>query len=166
MSARIGYGYDIHALAPGRPFLLGGVEIPSDNGPVGHSDADVLSHAIIDALLGALGKDDIGTHFPDTDKQWVGASGKELIGHTLAMLEGWTVVNIDATIITELPKIGPHRSRIRENLARQMALPADRISIKAKTNEGFDAIGTKAAVACHVVVLLEEKPILEDDTWL
>ena len=165
MNLRIGHGYDIHSLVPGRRFVLAGVEIPSDLGPVGHSDGDALAHAIIDAIFGAIGSHDIGVHFPDTDEAWEGVAGTELLKRAVEVAEGWSIINIDSTIITETPKIAPYRETIREGIAGALGISVDRISVKAKTHEGHDAIGDRSAVAAHAMVLLEHRNV-EDDTWL
>jgi len=164
MMLRIGQGYDVHRFAPGRPLKLGGVEISSEMGLSGHSDADVLIHAVIDAILGATGLADIGTHFPDTDDSFAGATGEELIHRTREMIADWRIVNVDTTIITEVPRIGPHREAIRDSLASLLDILPESVGIKAKTNEGLDAIGNKAGIACLAVVLLERNE--EDDAWV
>jgi len=157
MTMRIGQGFDIHRLVKGRPCIIGGVTIPFELGPDGHSDADPLLHAIIDALLGAAALGDIGEHFPDTDPRYKGADSKILLRETVAKLTaaGWRVVNIDASVLTEVPKLKPHKKPMAETIARLVAIPADRVNIKAKTMEGMDAIGRKEAVAVHCVALIE-----------
>lgn len=168
MSFRIGHGYDIHRLVPDRPFILGGVEIPSSCGFLGHSDGDVLAHAVIDALLGAAGLNDIGTHFPDTDERWRGASGELLVRSTLELLQGYRIVHLDTTVITEQPRLGPHRDAIRTALAGMLDLDVDSVNFKAKTNEGCGPIGEGVAAASHAVVLLEDVrgSAMEHDRWL
>ena len=149
----IGHGWDIHRLVTGRRFLLGGVEIPHATGPLGHSDGDVLLHAIIDALLGAAGLGDIGRHFPDTDPALKGISSEAMLSKVLDLLKGkWTIVNIDATVITEAPKIAPHRDAIQAKIA---ALTGCRqVNLKAKTNEGLGYVGAREAIECHAVAEL------------
>jgi len=149
----IGHGWDIHRLVAGRRFLLGGLEIPHSTGPLGHSDGDVLLHAIIDALLGAAGLGDIGKLFPDTDPALKGISSEAMLSRVLDLLKGkWTLVNIDATVITEAPKIGPHRDAIQARIA---ALTGCRqVNLKAKTNEGLGYVGAREAIECHAVAEL------------
>lgn len=156
---RVGTGYDLHRLVEGRPLILGGVTIPSERGLAGHSDADVLCHAITDAILGAAALGDIGQHFPDTDPRWAGASSVDLLARavSLARDRGYAVVNVDATVIAERPKLGPHRDRIVARLAQVLCLDCAAVSVKAKTNEGVDAAGRGEAVAVHAVVLLKEQ---------
>jgi 2-C-methyl-D-erythritol 4-phosphate cytidylyltransferase/2-C-methyl-D-erythritol 2,4-cyclodiphosphate synthase len=153
---RVGTGYDLHRLVDGRPLILGGVTVPSDKGLAGHSDADVLAHAITDALLGAVARGDIGRHFPDTDPQWKGASSMAMLAHavTLAGEAGFGVVNVDAVVIAERPKLAPHLEAIRASLAATLGIDAARVSVKGKTNEGVDAIGRGEAMAVHAVVLV------------
>ena len=149
----IGHGWDIHRLVAGRRFLLGGLEIPHSTGPLGHSDGDVLLHAIIDALLGAAGLGDIGKLFPDTDPALKGISSEAMLSKVLELLKGkWTLVNIDATVITEAPKIAPHRDAIQARIA---ALTGCRqVNLKAKTNEGLGYVGAREAIECHAVAEL------------
>lgn len=156
MSFRCGIGYDLHRLAEGRKLIVGGIELPFDKGPVGHSDGDVLAHALCDALLGAAGLGDIGTHFPDTDPKWKGANSLLFLEHARKLLEekGFALEHIDAVVITEKPKLGPHFPRMREALAKALGVPPGRIHLKAKTNEGVDAIGRGEAIASHVVATL------------
>lgn len=163
MSLRIGHGYDLHRLVPGRPFVIGGVEIPSERGPIGHSDGDALVHAVIDALLGAAGLGDIGMHFPDTDPAWSGVAGSTLISEALPLVDGYHIVNVDTTIIVEQPKIAPHREAIRRRLAQMLSIEVAQVNVKAKTNEGCDATGAGDAIACFAVVLLEEE---QSEAWL
>lgn len=154
---RIGSGYDLHRLVDGRPLILGGVTVPSERGLAGHSDADALCHAITDALLGAASAGDIGTHFPDSDERWRGASSIDLLRRAVHVVRaaGYRVVNVDATIIAERPKLGPHRSAMVASVAAALGVPADSVSVKAKTNEGVDATGCGAAIAVHAVALLQ-----------
>ncbi|NMA22251.1 MAG: 2-C-methyl-D-erythritol 2,4-cyclodiphosphate synthase [Spirochaetales bacterium] len=153
---RIGTGWDIHRLGPGNPLIIGGVHIPSDRGSVAHSDGDVLTHAIIDALLGALAKGDIGSHFPDTDPAFKGADSIALLKEVVAThLPPYSIVNIDSTIILQKPKLREHIDPIRECLAGALSLPLDRISVKAKTAEQCLAeVGTGDAIIAQAVVLI------------
>ncbi|HLC30963.1 MAG TPA: 2-C-methyl-D-erythritol 2,4-cyclodiphosphate synthase [Dehalococcoidia bacterium] len=155
---RVGLGYDIHRLAGGRPFPVGGVLIESVRGPLGHSDGDVLLHATIDALLGAAGLGDIGSHFSPDDAQWKDVSSLTLVEHTLKSVKGagYEVYNLDATVILERPKLAPYIHRIRQTMAEALQLPIAHVNVKAKTNEGLDTLGRGQAVAAHAVVLLEE----------
>ncbi|RPJ52935.1 MAG: 2-C-methyl-D-erythritol 4-phosphate cytidylyltransferase [Acidobacteria bacterium] len=157
---RVGTGYDLHRLVEGRPLILGGVTIPFERGLAGHSDADVLAHAITDAILGAASLGDIGHHFPDTDPRWKGASSVELLAHVVALLRerNLVVVNVDATVIAERPQLGPHREAIAGRLACAMCLDRGAVSVKAKTNEGVDATGRGEAIAAHAVALIEQRP--------
>ena len=159
MSFRIGTGFDLHRLAPQRRLVLGGVVIPFKKGLLGHSDADALCHAAADALLGALALPDLGQQFPDTDPAWKDADSLALLGRVQAMVEakGFRVVNLDATIIAQAPKLSPHFPAMAANLARVLGVATDRISVKAKTAEGVGAIGRGEAIAAEVVVLLEQK---------
>lgn len=154
---RIGIGHDIHRLVPGRPLILGGVEIAYPMGLWGHSDADVLCHAVSDALLGAAALGDIGQHFPNTDPAWKDASSLKLLGIVWAMLKnrGWRLENVDSMILAEKPKLAPFLPQMRQNLASVLGVPSDRISIKAGTNETVDAVGREEAIVCHAVVLIE-----------
>jgi 2-C-methyl-D-erythritol 2,4-cyclodiphosphate synthase len=154
---RSGIGYDLHRLAEGRKLILGGVEVPFTKGPMGHSDGDVLSHALCDALLGAGGLGDIGTHFPDSDPKWKGASSLLFLEQTSKLLDGrhLRISHVDAIIIAEQPKLGPHFPAMREALARALGVSAEQINLKAKTNEGVDAIGRGEAIAAHAIVTLE-----------
>lgn len=156
MSVRCGIGYDLHRLEPGRKLIIGGVELPFDKGPAGHSDGDVLAHAICDALLGGAGLGDIGKHFPDTDPQWKDANSLLFLEHTRKLLDGarFRIEWIDAVVITEKPKLGPHFPRMREALARSLGVSPELIHLKAKTNEGVDAIGRGEAIAAYVAATL------------
>jgi 2-C-methyl-D-erythritol 2,4-cyclodiphosphate synthase len=153
---RIGIGYDLHRLEEGRPLIVGGIELPFDRGPVGHSDGDVLAHALCDALLGAAGLGDIGTHFPDSDPQWKGANSLLFLEHAKKLLadKNFAIEHVDAVVLTEKPKLGPHFPKMREALAKALGVSADTIHLKAKTNEGVDAIGRGEAIAAHVVATL------------
>jgi 2-C-methyl-D-erythritol 2,4-cyclodiphosphate synthase len=154
---RAGIGYDLHRLAEGRKLILGGVEVPFHKGPVGHSDGDALAHAICDALLGAAGLGDIGTHFPDTDPKWKDVSSLRFLERVRELLaeHGFGIAHVDAVIITEKPKLGPHFPAMREALAKSLGISASVINLKAKTNEGVDSIGRGEAIAAHVIVTLE-----------
>ncbi|HNZ18647.1 MAG TPA: 2-C-methyl-D-erythritol 2,4-cyclodiphosphate synthase [Candidatus Hydrogenedentes bacterium] len=156
---RIGQGYDLHRLEPGRPLRLGGVQVPHDKGLVGHSDADVLAHAITDALLGAAALGNIGEHFPDTDPRHKGADSLQLLARSYLMVleQGYRLGNIDATIIAQEPKLNPHIPAIRNALAECLSVPVERISVKAKTNEGLGPEGRREAISVHAVVLLETR---------
>jgi 2-C-methyl-D-erythritol 4-phosphate cytidylyltransferase / 2-C-methyl-D-erythritol 2,4-cyclodiphosphate synthase len=153
---RIGTGYDLHRLVEGRPLILGGVRIPFDRGLLGHSDADVICHAITDAILGAANLGDIGRLFPDTDPRWKDADSLALLADARGRVSsaGWAIVNVDVVVIAQKPKVGPHAQAIRETLAGALEIPADVISVKGKTNEGVDAIGRGEAIAVHAVALL------------
>ncbi len=153
---RIGHGYDIHRLVSDRPLVLGGVVIPYERGLLGHSDADVLTHAIMDALLGALALGDIGHYFPPSDPQWHNANSILLLKQVQQMVHShaWQIVNIDSSIIAEQPKLKPYILTIRESLSKALNLPVERVSVKARTNEGLDAVGRGEAIATHAVVLL------------
>jgi len=154
---RSGIGYDLHRLAEGRPLVVGGITVPFEKGPIGHSDGDVLAHAICDALLGAAGAGDIGTHFPDTDPKWKGISSLKFLEHvrTLVDARSFKVAHIDAVVICERPKLGPHFAAMREALARALGVEADRVHLKAKTNEGVDAVGRGDAIAAYAIATLE-----------
>lgn len=153
---RVGHGWDSHRLGPGRPFVLGGVTLPSEVGPLGHSDGDALLHALTDAVLGAAGLGDIGTHFPDTDPRWKGKESAHFLEAAVAWAaeRGLRPVNADATVILERPKLGPHRAAIVAKVAELLDLPADRVNLKAKTAEGLGPVGEGLSVECHAVVLL------------
>ena len=153
---RTGIGYDLHRLECGRPLIVGGIELAFDKGPVGHSDGDVLAHAMCDALLGAAGLGDIGTHFPDTDPQWKGANSLRFLEHAKKLLDEkrLAIAHVDAVVITEKPKLGPHFPKMKEALAKALGVTPDKIHLKAKTNEGVDAIGHGEAIAAHVVATL------------
>ncbi|HEX9482806.1 MAG TPA: 2-C-methyl-D-erythritol 2,4-cyclodiphosphate synthase [Solirubrobacteraceae bacterium] len=154
---RSGIGYDSHRLLEGRRFVLGGVEIPHEQGLAGHSDADVLTHAVIDALLGAAGLDDIGKHFPDTDERFKDADSIALLAEVIAAVRGrgLRVVNVDCTVLAERPKIDPHRQAIRERLAAALGLPAEDVNVKATTGEGIGFVGRGEGVAALAIATLE-----------
>ena len=156
---RIGIGFDIHRLVDGKSLLLGGVKIPSVKGLLGHSDGDVLLHALCDALLGAVGAGDIGAYFPDSDPKWKGASSQLFIEKAaeLASRKSLRVENVDAVILAEEPKLGPHRNAIQRSVAQMLRVKDDRINVKAKTMEKLGPIGEGEAMACYVVVLLEKE---------
>ena len=149
MSFRIGQGYDIHRLVEGRPLILGGITIDYEKGLLGHSDADALLHAITDALLGAAGLGDIGRHFPDTDPAYKDADSKILLSDAVGLVvkAGWAIVNVDATVIAQAPKLAPHMEAIRESVAKAIGIDLQRVNIKAKTKEGCDAAAYCGAVA-------------------
>lgn len=151
---RVGIGYDLHRLVAGRPLVLGGVRIPFERGLTGHSDADVVLHAVIDALLGAAGLGDIGERFPDTDPAFQGADSGRLLQAVVAEVrgKGYRPAWVDLIIHAELPTLGPHKPAIRQSLARLLELPTEAVNVKAKTNEGLDAIGRGEAIACWACV--------------
>lgn len=153
---RNGLGWDVHRLVPGRPLILGGVAVPSEHGLEGHSDADVLSHAITDAILGAAALGDIGMHFPDSDPRWKGANSLVFLRHAmgLASERGFRLVNVDATVILERPKLKDYRQAIRESLAAALALPVDRVSVKFKTAERVGPVGEERAAESQAIVTL------------
>lgn len=153
---RIGHGYDVHRLVEDRKLIMGGVDIPWEKGLLGHSDADVLLHAISDAILGAIGEGDIGKHFPDTDPAFKGADSMKLLEHVgrLAAERGYILGNLDATIIAQLPKMAPHISKMRENLARVLNAEVGQINVKATTEEGLGFTGTGEGISAHAVVLM------------
>ena len=153
---RIGQGWDIHALVEGRALILGGVVIPHTHGLLGHSDADALLHAVIDALLGAAGMGDIGTLFPDTDERFRNADSGDLLREVVRRIraQGWHIGNVDTTVIAQTPKLAPHRAAMQTRLAQLLDIPPENVNIKAKTAEGFDAVGRREAVQAHAAALL------------
>ena len=155
-STRIGIGYDIHRLVEGRKLVLGGVDVPFEKGLLGHSDSDVLTHAICDALLGAAALGDIGTHFPDSDPRWAGASSLEFLAQAVELVsqKGYRIGNVDATVMAERPKLRPYVQGMCENLCSVLKIDMDQMSIKAKTNEGLDSIGRGEAIAAQAVASL------------
>lgn len=157
MKIRIGYGIDYHQLQEGLPFWIGGIEVPHTKGALGHSDADVLLHAICDALLGALALGDIGKHFPDTDPQYKGIDSKILLQRTYDLIKekGYSIINIDSSLCLEKPKIKPHISAMQETIARILNIGIDDISIKATTTEKMGFVGREEGVTAHAVVLLQ-----------
>ena len=156
---RIGHGYDVHRLVHGRRLILGGVDIPHETGLLGHSDADVLTHAVMDALLGAAAMGDIGQLFPDNNPAFAGADSLALLREVVACLhaEGYVVGNMDCTVLAQAPKLAPHIAQMRRNLAQCMDVDVDRISIKATTEEGLGFTGAREGIAAHAVVLLEKQ---------
>ena len=158
MSMRIGHGYDVHRLVEGRKLIIGGVDIPHEKGLLGHSDADVLAHAISDALLGALAKGDIGHLFPDNDPKYKGADSLWLMSQILPIIKesGYRISNIDSTVIAQAPKLAPHILKMRENIAKVLEIDTDAVSIKATTEEGLGFSGEKLGIAAHAVCLLEK----------
>jgi 2-C-methyl-D-erythritol 2,4-cyclodiphosphate synthase len=153
---RVGLGNDIHRLAPGRELILGGVRIPFEKGPVGHSDGDALAHAICDALLGALALGDIGQHFPDDSSRWHKASSLVFVRHVRELIEdaGYRIVNVDSTVGLERPKLGPHVAAMRRKLARALGVAPEQVSVKAKSGEALDAVGRGQAVRADAVALI------------
>lgn len=154
---RIGHGYDVHRLVEGRKCIIGGVDIPHETGLDGHSDADVLVHAVMDALLGALALGDIGKHFPDTDPRYKGADSMALLRHVAALIaeEGYRLGNLDATVLAQAPKLAPHIMQMRENIAGALGCEVSRVSVKATTEEKLGFTGAKQGIAAHCVCLLE-----------
>lgn len=155
----VGFGYDVHKLAEGESLILGGIKIDSPIGTVAHSDGDVLIHAVIDAILGAAGLGDIGEHFPDTDDKWKGADSTKLLKAVMGMIreEGLHLINVDAIIVMEKPKLSPHKEKIKLKLAELLHLPPKKVNIKATTSEKMGFIGRGEGVAVHAVCMLENK---------
>ena len=153
---RVGHGYDVHRLVPDRKLILGGVDIPHETGLLGHSDADVLTHAVMDSLLGALALGDIGKHFPDTDPAYKGADSLKLAEcvRDLVCRDGWSIGNVDATVIAQAPKLAPHIQAMRINLASRLGIDLDRVSIKATTEEKLGFTGEKLGISAHAVCLM------------
>jgi len=153
---RVGTGYDLHRLVAGRPLVLAGVTLPSDVGPLGHSDGDVVCHSLVDAIFGAACAGDIGQHFPNTDPRWKGAPGLDLLARGVAIVAGlgWAVASADVTVVLERPKLAPHLGEIRRRLAEVLSVTVDQVSVKGKTNEGVDAVGRGEAIAAHAVAVL------------
>jgi 2-C-methyl-D-erythritol 2,4-cyclodiphosphate synthase len=156
MDYRIGQGYDVHALVPGRPLIIGGVTVPFERGLLGHSDADVLLHAITDALFGAAALGDIGRHFPDTDARFAGANSRVLLRECAARLAqaGFTIQNVDSTVIAQAPKLAPHIDAMRANIAEDLGLPLSRVNVKAKTNEKLGYLGRSEGIEAQAAVLV------------
>lgn len=157
MNIRVGQGYDVHQLVEGRPLILGGVTIPFHKGLLGHSDADVLLHALTDALLGAAGLGDIGSHFPDTAAEFKDADSRVLLREAYRSVQaaGWRVVNVDTTIIAQQPKLAPHISAMRANIAADLGLPEQAVNIKGKTNEKLGYLGRQEGIEAQAAVLLQ-----------
>ena len=157
MTVRVGFGFDVHQLVEGRELWLGGVKVPHAVGALGHSDADVLLHAVCDALLGAVALGDIGQHFPDTDQAWKGADSKKLLKAVVDMLSerGWTVGNVDCTLVLERPKIMPHVAAMRSAIAPLLNVNEDAVSIKATTNEKMGFVGREEGVCAYAVALVQ-----------
>lgn len=158
MNIRIGEGWDVHALVPGRKLILGGVEIAHSSGLLGHSDADVLMHAITDAVLGAAGLGDIGRHFPDTDAQFRGADSSVLLQEAMRRVraQGWELVNVDSTIVAQAPKLAPHMAAINAGVAQALGVPLDQVNVKAKTAEKLGPVGMGQSIEARAVVLLHK----------
>ena len=156
---RVGEGSDVHALVPGRPLIIGGVHIPHTHGLLGHSDADVLLHAICDALLGAAALGDIGTLFPDNDVRFRGADSRQLLAQAAARVHaaGWSVVNVDSTVLAQRPRLAPHRAAMVQVIATALALAPERVNVKAKTGEHLGPVGQASAIAARAVVLLRAR---------
>ncbi len=156
---RVGLGFDLHPLVAGRPLILGGVSVPSSVGLDGHSDADVLAHAVGEALLGALALGDLGRHFPDTDPRWRGVSSLLLLGHVMALVRdrGATLINVDATILAQAPKLVSHLPEMAKRLADVLGIPVERISVKAKSPEGLGLLGRREGIAAMAVVSLDTR---------
>lgn len=157
---RVGQGFDSHALVPGRPLLLGGVEIPHDRGLEGHSDGDVLLHAVTSALLGALGEGDLGRHFPSSDASLAGVSSAKLLGQALALARrrGYAIGNLDTTVVAQAPRLAPHQDAMRERIAKLLETSPERVNVKVTSTDGLGAIGRGEGIAAFAVVLLEEAP--------
>jgi len=159
MTMRIGTGFDVHALVPDRALILGGVKVPHPRGLAGHSDADVLLHAIADALLGALALGDLGTHFPDSDPRWKGADSRDLLRHVASLIAGmgWDIGNVDATVIAQAPKLAPFINAMRANVAADLGCGLARVSIKATTTERLGFTGREEGIAAEAIVLIVER---------
>jgi 2-C-methyl-D-erythritol 2,4-cyclodiphosphate synthase len=158
MTIRIGFGYDVHAFATDRPLILGGVTIPSERGLSGHSDADAVIHAIVDALLGAAALGDIGQHFPSSDERWKNQPSSVFLDYTYDLLcqQHYTINNIDTTIVAEHPKLAPHIQAMRTHLAQHLHLSREQVSVKATTTDGLGFIGRQEGIACYAVALIEK----------
>jgi 2-C-methyl-D-erythritol 2,4-cyclodiphosphate synthase len=158
MTIRIGSGYDVHAFALDRPLILGGITIPYELGLAGHSDADVVIHAVVDALLGAAALGDIGQHFPSSDPRWKDQPSSVFLDYALDLLcqQGWRISNIDTTIVAERPRMGPHTPAMRAHLAHRLHLEIDQVSVKAKTTDGLGFAGRQEGIACYAVALIEK----------
>ncbi len=158
MTMRIGFGYDVHAFTPGRPLVLGGVTIPYTFGLSGHSDADTVIHAVVDALLGAAALGDIGLHFPSSDPRWENLPGSVFLDYTFDLLcqYQWKISNIDATIVAEQPRLAPHVQSMRTHLAKHLRLDITQVSVKATTTDGLGFAGRREGIACYAVALLDQ----------
>lgn len=156
---RIGHGYDVHRLVTGRKLILGGVDVPYERGLLGHSDADVLLHALSDAILGAIGEGDIGRHFPDTDPAYKGADSIKLLEHVMALADGkgYRIGNVDATVVAQRPKLAPFILQMKGNIARALSTEEDRVNVKATTTEELGFAGRGEGIAAYAVALLEKK---------
>jgi 2-C-methyl-D-erythritol 2,4-cyclodiphosphate synthase len=156
LPARVGHGFDLHRLEPDLPLIVGGVNIPHDRGCVAHSDGDVVYHSVTDAILGALGQEDIGQLFPDTDPNWKAADSRIFVEEAVKRMRaaGYVVGNLDVTVILQRPKLSPHKAAIRANLAALLQCDLSQVNLKGKTHEKVDALGENRAIACHVVILL------------
>ncbi|MBA3631919.1 MAG: 2-C-methyl-D-erythritol 2,4-cyclodiphosphate synthase [Acidobacteria bacterium] len=155
---KIGFGNDIHRLVTGKPLILGGVSIPADKGAIGHSDADALLHAVTDAIFGALALGDIGSHFSDLEERWKNAESSAFLRYAVGLIKekGYAAANVDAVVSLEIPKLRPHIDKMRENIAQILEIDISRVSVKAKTGEGVDAVGRHEAVKAEAVILLEK----------
>ena len=155
---RIGYGYDVHPLVPGRNLILGGVEIPHSKGLLGHSDSDVLVHAVCDALLGAMGEGDLGRHYPSSDSRYKGISSLKLLEDVMSKLraKGYRVANIDTVIVAQAPRLAPHLAAMQKKMAETAGIDPDRVNVKVKSGEGLDAAGREEGMIAHAVCLIEE----------
>lgn len=158
-NVRVGHGFDAHRLVEGRKLILGGIEVAHDRGALGHSDADVLAHAIADALLGAAALGDLGAHFPETDERWRDADSMRLLQEcaTKAAREGYAITNLDATVVVQRPRLRPYIERMRENIASRLGLSLQQVSVKAKTSEGMGYTGDGSGIAAYAVILLTER---------
>lgn len=158
MTVRVGSGYDVHAFVPGRPLILGGVTIPHDMGLSGHSDADVVFHAVVDALLGAAALGDIGSYFPSSDERWKNRPSSVFLEYTRDLLQQqrWEISNIDATIVAERPQLAPHIAAMRAHLAEHLHLTLEQVSVKATTTDGLGFAGRREGIACYAVALIEQ----------
>lgn len=154
---RVGYGYDVHPLGPGRKLILGGIEIPHTKGLLGHSDSDVVVHAVCDALLGAMGEGDLGRHYPSSDQRYKGISSVKLLEDVLTKLKakGYRIGNIDTVIVAQAPRLGPYLSAMQQKLAEVAGLGADQVNVKVKSGEGLDAVGKEEGMVAHAVCLIE-----------
>src|SRR5882724_194451 len=155
--ARCGIGYDLHRLAEGRPLIVGGITLPFDKGPAGHSDGDVLAHALCDALLGAAALGDIGMHFPDTDPKWRGANSRVFVRHVAQLLRerSYSILNVDTTVLADAPRLGKHRAEMCTNIAADLQIDVACVNVKATTSEGLGYIGRGEGLACQAIALLE-----------